>query len=133
MSILIKPIITEKATDQSELSNCFSFVVKKAANKIEVKEAVEVATKLVDQFRGIRDEQQRLIVDNALLNKEMETQQKIAEDTNRTYEERKEALEKVGEAQVKYLKDHWSELRCNPFYMPMASIVGVDPMSNLLN
>ena len=41
MSILIKPIITEKATDQSELSNCFSFVVKKAANKIEVKEAVE--------------------------------------------------------------------------------------------
>jgi large subunit ribosomal protein L23 len=41
MSILIKPIITEKATDQSELSNCFSFVVKKSANKIEVKEAVE--------------------------------------------------------------------------------------------
>ena len=41
MSILIKPIITEKATDQSELNNCFSFVVKKAANKIEVKEAVE--------------------------------------------------------------------------------------------
>ena len=41
MSILIKPIITEKATDMSELSNCFSFVVKKAANKIEVKEAVE--------------------------------------------------------------------------------------------
>jgi len=67
----------------------------------EVKEAVEVATKLVDQFRGIRDEQQKLIVENALLNKEMETQQKIAEDTNRTYDERKEALERVGEAQVK--------------------------------
>ena len=43
MSILIKPIITEKATDQSELYNCFSFVVKKGANKIEVKEAVESA------------------------------------------------------------------------------------------
>jgi large subunit ribosomal protein L23 len=43
MSILIKPIITEKATDQSELNNCFSFVVKKSANKIEVKEAVESA------------------------------------------------------------------------------------------
>ena len=41
MSILIKPIITEKATDLSELNNCFSFVVKKTANKIEVKEAVE--------------------------------------------------------------------------------------------
>ncbi len=43
MSILIKPIITEKATDQSELNNCFSFVVKKTANKIQVKEAVENA------------------------------------------------------------------------------------------
>jgi large subunit ribosomal protein L23 len=43
MSILIKPIITEKATDQSELSNCFSFVVRKTANKIEIKEAVEHA------------------------------------------------------------------------------------------
>jgi len=43
MSILIKPIITEKATDQSELSNCFTFVVKKSANKIEVKQAVESA------------------------------------------------------------------------------------------
>ena len=67
----------------------------------EVKEAVNVATALVDQFRAIRDAQQKLIVDNALLNKEMETQQKIAEDTNRTYEERKEALERLGEAQVK--------------------------------
>ena len=43
MSILIKPIITEKATDLSELNNCFSFVVKKGANKIEVKVAVEKA------------------------------------------------------------------------------------------
>ncbi len=43
MSVLIKPIITEKATDQSELNNCFSFVVRKTANKIEVKEAVEKA------------------------------------------------------------------------------------------
>ena len=43
MSILIKPIITEKATDQSELKNCFTFVVKKTANKIEVKQAVETA------------------------------------------------------------------------------------------
>jgi len=67
----------------------------------EVKEAVAVATLLVDQFRNIRNQQQALIVENAQLNKEMETQQKIAEDTNRTYEERKEALEKVGEAQVK--------------------------------
>lgn len=43
MSILIKPIITEKATELSELKNCFSFVVKKSANKIEVKNAIESA------------------------------------------------------------------------------------------
>ena len=43
MSILIKPIITEKATAASELRNCFSFVVNKKANKIEIKQAVEAA------------------------------------------------------------------------------------------
>ena len=88
--------ITDKVGDAIEATVEFGKTVV-----AEVKEAVEVAGKLVDQFRGIRDAQQKLIVDNALLNKEMETQQKIAEDTNRTYEERKEALEKVGEAQVK--------------------------------
>jgi chemotaxis protein histidine kinase CheA len=88
--------ITDKVADATESVIEFGKTVV-----AEVKEAVDVATKLVDQFRGIRDAQQALIVDNALLNKEMETQQKIAEDTNRTYEERKEALEKVGEAQVK--------------------------------
>jgi len=41
MRILIKPIITEKATDLSELNNCFSFVIRNTANKIEIKEAVE--------------------------------------------------------------------------------------------
>lgn len=88
--------ITDKAAAAGEAIVEFGKTVAK-----EVKEAVDVATKLVDQFRAIRDEQQKLIVENALLNKEMETQQKIAEDTNRTYEERKAALEKVGEAQVK--------------------------------
>ena len=41
MSILIRPIITEKATADSELRNCFSFEVNTKANKIEIKEAVE--------------------------------------------------------------------------------------------
>lgn len=43
MSILIKPIITEKATNDSELHNRYAFVVDKNANKIEIKEAVEAA------------------------------------------------------------------------------------------
>ncbi|OIQ28116.1 MAG: 50S ribosomal protein L23 [Bacteroidetes bacterium MedPE-SWsnd-G2] len=43
MSILIKPIITEKATSASELNNCFSFQVNTKANKVEIKKAVEAA------------------------------------------------------------------------------------------
>ena len=43
MSIIIKPIITEKITKQSEVSNRFGFVVDKKANKIQIKKAVEAA------------------------------------------------------------------------------------------
>ncbi|MGY5848186.1 50S ribosomal protein L23 [Salegentibacter sp. HM20] len=43
MNILIKPIITEKATSDSELNNRYGFVVNSKANKIEIKNAVEAA------------------------------------------------------------------------------------------
>ena len=43
MSILINPIITEKATANSELRNCYTFAVKTKANKVEIKKAVEAA------------------------------------------------------------------------------------------
>jgi large subunit ribosomal protein L23 len=43
MSILIKPIITEKATTDAELNNKYGFVVDNKANKIEIKKAVEAA------------------------------------------------------------------------------------------
>ena len=41
MSIIIKPIITEKITKESEISNRFGFVVDKRANKIQIKKAIE--------------------------------------------------------------------------------------------
>ncbi|WP_421918156.1 50S ribosomal protein L23 [Marinifilum sp.] len=41
MDILIKPIVTEKMTDQSEKFNRFGFVVDRRATKIEIKAAVE--------------------------------------------------------------------------------------------
>ena len=41
MSILIKPIITEKATANSELKNCYTFAVSVKANKIQIKQAIE--------------------------------------------------------------------------------------------
>ena len=43
MNILIKPIITEKATAASELSNCYTFAVNTKAKKVEIKKAVEAA------------------------------------------------------------------------------------------
>ena len=43
MSILIKPIITEKMTAASEEFNRYGFVVDRAANKIQIKGAVEEA------------------------------------------------------------------------------------------
>ncbi|MAZ73031.1 MAG: 50S ribosomal protein L23 [Flavobacteriaceae bacterium] len=41
MNILIKPIITEKATADAEVNNRYGFVVSPKANKVEIKKAVE--------------------------------------------------------------------------------------------
>lgn len=43
MNIILKPIITEKMTNQSEKHNRFGFIVDRRANKIEIKDAVEKA------------------------------------------------------------------------------------------
>lgn len=43
MSVLIKPIITEKMTAYGELYNRYGFVVDTGANKIQIKNAVEAA------------------------------------------------------------------------------------------
>ena len=41
MSILIKPVITEKPTMDSEVNNRYTFEVAKTSNKVEIKKAVE--------------------------------------------------------------------------------------------
>ena len=43
MSVLIKPIITEKATLGSELYNRYTFLEHPKANKVEIKKSVEAA------------------------------------------------------------------------------------------
>jgi large subunit ribosomal protein L23 len=43
MSIIVKPIVTEKATKQSEVLNRFAFEVNKKSNKVEIKKAIEAA------------------------------------------------------------------------------------------
>ena len=41
MEILIKPLVTEKMTDQSERFNRYGFVVDRKASKPQIKKAVE--------------------------------------------------------------------------------------------
>ena len=41
MSVLIKPVITEKMTAESERFNRFGFIVDKNANKIQIKQEIE--------------------------------------------------------------------------------------------
>jgi len=41
MDILLKPIVTEKMTDQSEKFNRYGFIVARDANKVQIKRAVE--------------------------------------------------------------------------------------------
>ena len=43
MNIIVKPIVTEKVTKNSELLNQFGFIVNVKANKIQIKNAVEAA------------------------------------------------------------------------------------------
>ena len=91
-------VITAKAlvAGGKELARVYREEIVPAVN-----EAVKTAEKLVTQQRALRDQNQALVVANAELNKELETQQKIGEDTTRGYEERRAALEAAGAAQVK--------------------------------
>ena len=41
MKVIFEPIITEKASNDSELKNRYSFVVSREANKIQIKNAVQ--------------------------------------------------------------------------------------------
>ena len=41
MNIILKPLITEKLTNESEKFNRYGFVVNKKANKIQIKQAIE--------------------------------------------------------------------------------------------
>ncbi|MFA7687276.1 MAG: 50S ribosomal protein L23 [Moheibacter sp.] len=43
MSVLIRPVISEKATNSSELLSQYSFYVHTKANKLQIKNAVEKA------------------------------------------------------------------------------------------
>ena len=41
MSMIIKPLVTEKMTALSEKLNCFGFIVRPEANKLQIKSEIE--------------------------------------------------------------------------------------------
>ena len=41
MNLIIRPIVTEKMTNQTDLLNRYAFMVSKSANKIDIKKSVE--------------------------------------------------------------------------------------------
>ncbi|MFC2086985.1 50S ribosomal protein L23 [Bacteroidota bacterium] len=55
MDILVKPIVTEKLTEQGDALNRYGFIVNKKANKLQIKSAVEemyeVTVKSVNTMR----------------------------------------------------------------------------------
>jgi large subunit ribosomal protein L23 len=54
-TIIKKPLLTEKATNDSELNNRFTFVVDAKANKIEIKTEIEKLYNVtIDKVRTMR-------------------------------------------------------------------------------
>ena len=41
MDVIIKPLVTEKVTNQTELFNRYAFVVSRSSNKIDIKKSIE--------------------------------------------------------------------------------------------
>jgi len=69
------------------------FIVEGVSNIIEVtNKALDVASKYANSQMNTRNLVQRLTVDNAKLNQTIEEQQKVIDDTTKSYEERKDAL-----------------------------------------
>ena len=56
--VIVKPVITEKSTDQYDRNQAYTFVVARDANKIEIAQAIEtlfnvkVASVRTMQYRG---------------------------------------------------------------------------------
>lgn len=63
MNILLKPIVTEKMTEQGEDLNRYGFIVDNRANKLQIKDAVEemygVAVESVNTMRYLGKQKSR--------------------------------------------------------------------------
>ena len=79
----------------------------------EVNVAIQTTNNLVDANNKFAELQNRLLVQNAQITKDLEEQKKISEDTTRGYDERKEALDRVIEANEQLAKNALLEAQQN--------------------
>jgi len=79
----------------------------------DIGEAVKTSNSLVTAEKAFAKLQNTLLVENAKLNKELETQKKIAEDTTRSYDERKAALDRVNAANEQLAANNLREANAN--------------------
>jgi large subunit ribosomal protein L23 len=89
-SIIKKPILTEKATMDSELNNRFTFVVDRRANKIEIKKEIE-------RLYGVSVDSVRTMTYGGGIPKKKYTAKGIAEQTNGVW---KKAVVSVAEGET---------------------------------
>ena len=79
----------------------------------EINNAITATNNLVDANNDFVSLQNQLLVQNAQLSKDLETQKKIAEDTTRSYEERKAALDEVNKANEQLAENALREAEAN--------------------
>ena len=89
-SMIKKPILTEKATSDSELNNRFAFVVDRRANKLEIKDAIE-------KIYGVSVEKVRTMTYGGGIPKRKYTSRGITEETKPIW---KKAIITVAEGEV---------------------------------
>jgi hypothetical protein len=98
-----KEKITEAAEEVQEPFKQAAAFIATVVNEIieESTAAINASNAAIDAANQFAALQNQLIVQNAELTKQLEEQKKIAEDTTRSYDERKAALDLVNEANEK--------------------------------
>jgi len=89
-NMIKKPLLTEKATSDSEANNRFTFVVDRRANKLEIKDAIE-------KIYGVTVENVRTMTYGGGKPKRKYTSRGISEQTNPVW---KKAVVTVAEGQT---------------------------------
>lgn len=95
-SMIKKPLLTEKATLDSEMNNRYAFVVDRRANKLEIKDAIE-------KIYGVTVENVRTMTYGGGKAKRKYTSRGIAEQTNPIW---KKAIVTVAEGEDINLYDN---------------------------